>query len=235
METIILEIRAGAGGEEAAIFAADLLKAYSKFAASKNFKVSLLSLTKSSLGGVKEAILEVSGNDVWRIFHKESGTHRVQRIPKTEKYGRIHTSTVTVAVLKEPNISEISINPSEIKVETFKASGKGGQHVNVTQSAVRITHLPSGLVVTSQDQRSSHQNKQKALMILQARLNYLNEQKIQQELITQRRQQIGHGQRAEKIKTYNFPQNRLTDHRSGISWYNLESIMEGKMDDVLGV
>lgn len=234
METIILEIRAGAGGEEAAIFANDLLRAYSKFAAAKGFKVVLVSAVKSSSGGVKEAILEVSGPNVWNIFSQESGTHRVQRVPKTEKYGRIHTSTVTVAVLKEPEVSEVKIKPSEIKVENFKASGKGGQHVNVTQSAVRITHLPSGLVVSSQDERSSHQNKEKALRILQAKLNDLQEQMVEKQLSSLRRAQIGQAKRAEKIKTYNFPQNRLTDHRYGKSWYNLDDILEGKMDDVLG-
>lgn len=233
METIILEIRAGTGGEEAAIFACDLLRAYTKFAFAKNFKVSLVNSYKSSFGGIKEAILEVSGENVWDIFKQESGTHRVQRVPKTEKYGRIHTSTVTVAVLKEPEVSQLSLKPSELRIDHFKASGKGGQHVNVTQSAIRITHLPTGITVTSQDERSSHQNKNKAMRILQAKLNDLEQKKNTQQLIDQRRKQIGSAQRSEKIKTYNFPQNRLTDHRSGKSWYNLEDIMEGKMDDIL--
>lgn len=233
METIILEIRAGTGGEEAAIFASDLLRAYTKFAFAKNFKVSLVNSYKSSFGGIKEAILEVSGENVWDIFKQESGTHRVQRVPKTEKYGRIHTSTVTVAVLKEPEVSQLSLKPSELRIDHFKASGKGGQHVNVTQSAIRITHLPTGITVTSQDERSSHQNKNKAMRILQAKLNDLEQKKNTQQLIDQRRKQIGSAQRSEKIKTYNFPQNRLTDHRSGKSWYNLEDIMEGKMDDIL--
>lgn len=233
METIILEIRAGTGGEEAAIFAADISRAYTKFSTSKNFNVVLISVTKSASGGMKEVILEISGNNVWNIFKNESGTHRVQRVPQTEKYGRVHTSTITIAVLKEPKISEVTLKPSDLKVEYFKASGKGGQHVNVTQSAVRITHLPTGLVVSSQDQRSSHQNKEKALTILQAKLNDLEEQKRLSQLTATRREQIRQGKRAEKIKTYNFPQNRLTDHRSGKSWYNLEDIMEGKMERIL--
>ncbi len=233
METIILEIRAGTGGEEAAIFASDILRAYTKFAASKRFKVSLISSTKSTSGGIKEAILEISGNNVWNIFKGESGTHRVQRVPKTEKYGRIHTSTITVAVLKEPEISEVSLKPKDLKIEHFKASGKGGQHINVTESAIRITHLPTGLTVSSQDERSSHRNKEKALRILQAKLNDLQEQKKIAHLSDIRRKQIGKAKRAEKIKTYNFPQNRLTDHRINKSWYNLEDIMEGKMESVL--
>lgn len=233
METIILEIRAGTGGEEAAIFAADILRAYTKFSASKNFSVALISATRSASGGIKEAILEVSGSNVWNIFRGESGTHRVQRVPKTEKYGRIHTSTITIAVLKEPEMSEVALSPSDLRIEHFKASGKGGQHVNVTQSAIRITHIPSGLVISSQDQRSSHQNKEKALRILQAKLNDLEEQKQLNQLTSARREQIGQGKRAEKIKTYNFPQNRLTDHRLNKSWHNLESIMEGKMNEAL--
>lgn len=230
---VIIEIRAGAGGEEAALFAANLLKMYSKYAVSQGWRQKILDSHPTELGGFKQVILELKDGDVFSKMKYEGGVHRVQRIPETEKSGRIHTSTATVAVLLKPKAAEIKIRPDEIKTDFFKASGPGGQYVNKRMTAIRITHLPTGLVVSSQTERSQLQNKENALSILSARLLEKKEQEEQLKIGGKRKTQIGWAKRAEKIRTYNFPQGRVTDHRIKKSWHNIEQIMAGKLDKII--
>ncbi len=232
-KNIILEIRAGAGGEEAALFASDLFRMYQKYAEEKGWKISILSANRTGLGGFKEVIALVEGEDVYSRLKYESGVHRVQRIPVTESGGRIHTSTVTVAVLPEANEEDIQINPQDLRVETFRASGAGGQYVNTTETAVRITHIPTGITVSCQEERSQYQNRQKAMKILYARLkDYYNRIK-KEEIAKERKEQVGTGERSEKIRTYNFPQNRITDHRVNLTLYKLPDVLEGNLDEII--
>jgi len=228
-----LEIRAGAGGDEAALFAADLFRMYSRYAESQGWKVEIMSSNNLGIGGFKEIIALISGNAVYSRMKYESGVHRVQRVPETETQGRIHTSAVTVAILPEADEVELNINPSELKFDVYRASGPGGQSVNTTDSAVRITHLPTGLVVTCQDEKSQHKNKAKALTVLRARLLDKLEQEHHDKISEARRSQVGTGDRSERIRTYNFPQGRMTDHRINLTLYKLEAIMAGKIDEIL--
>ena len=231
---VFLEIRAGAGGDEAAIFAGDLFRMYARFVEQKKWKISVVSAHEAEQGGFKEIIARIEGQGVYSQLKFESGAHRVQRVPVTESQGRIHTSTCTVAVMPEvEEIDEIKINPSELRIDTFRASGAGGQHVNRTDSAVRITHLSSGLVVECQDERSQHKNKARALSLLQARLLSAQQAEQQREQAETRRLLIGSGDRSERIRTYNFPQGRLTDHRINLTLYQLETIMEGHLHPVI--
>ena len=230
---VIMEIRAGAGGEEAALFAADLARMYMRYAEQKGWKTEILSSNPTGLGGYKEIIFLIKGKGAYSRLKYESGVHRVQRVPETEASGRIHTSTATVAVLPEMEDVEVHIDPKELRIETFRASGAGGQHVNRTDSAVRITHLPTGLVVSCQDARSQHQNREKALQILRARLYAMEQERRQRELGERRRLQVGTGERSEKIRTYNFPQNRVTDHRIGLTLYRLQDVLDGDLDEII--
>ena len=232
-KNIVLEIRAGTGGEEAALFASDLLRMYSRYAESKHWKVELLSSHPTGSGGFKEIILLIEGDRVYSGLKYESGVHRVQRVPVTESQGRIHTSAVTVAVLPEAEEVDVDIRPEEIKVDVYRSSGPGGQSVNTTDSAVRITHLPSGLVVTCQDEKSQHKNKAKALKVLRARLLDAKRDELQEQISEERRGQVGSGDRSERIRTYNFPQGRMTDHRIGLTLYRLESILEGEIQEII--
>jgi len=229
----ILEIRAGAGGDEASLFAADLFRAYSLYGQNHGWKMEILNHHRSEVGGYKEIIAFIGGKNIYKALKNESGVHRVQRIPATEKSGRIHTSTITVAVMPEAETTEIEINPKDIRIDVFRSSGPGGQSVNMTDSAVRITHLPTGIVVSCQDQKSQHKNKDKAMKVLSARLLALEEEKKQKEREDLRSSQVGTGERSEKIRTYNFPQNRVTDHRLKQSWHNLDQIMEGELGEVV--
>jgi len=230
---VVLEIRAGTGGEEAALFAADLFRMYSRYAERKGWKVEVLSHHPTGMGGFKEVIALIEGKGAYSRLKYESGVHRVQRIPVTESQGRIHTSTVTVAVLPEAEEVEVQIDPKDLRIDVFRASGPGGQHVNVTDSAVRITHLPTGLVVQCQDERSQHKNKAKAMKILMARLLELKRKEQEEKIAKERRSQIGTGERSERIRTYNFPQRRVTDHRIGLTLYRLEEVLEGDLDEII--
>lgn len=230
---IIVEIRAGAGGQEASLFSADLFRMYSKYAQSKNWKQKTLDSSPTELGGLKEIIFELKGADVFSKMKYEAGVHRVQRIPKTEKMGRVHTSTLSVAVLPRPQKTEMKINPQDLKMDFYRSSGPGGQYVNKRETAVRITHMPTGLAVTSQTERNQLANKENALAILEARLLEKKETQESEKLGAERKTQIGRAKRAEKIRTYNFPQDRLTDHRIKKSWRNLEEIMEGNLDPII--
>jgi len=227
---IIMEIRAGTGGLEASLFVNDLYRMYTKYANYKNWKVEFISAHPTSLGGFKEVIFGISGRDAWQRLKFESGVHRVQRIPETEAGGRVHTSTATVAVLPEPTDVEVTIEAKDLRIDVFRSSGPGGQSVNTTDSAVRITHLPTGIIVTCQDERSQLKNKNKAMRVLRARLLELKKDQQQEELSQTRKSQIGRAQRSEKIRTYNFPDRRVTDHRAGITIHRLEEIMEGNLD-----
>ncbi|MBE0478562.1 peptide chain release factor 1 [Candidatus Aerophobetes bacterium] len=230
----VVEIRAGAGGEEAALFAADLYTMYTRFAEEKGWKIENIHFHPTDMGGFKEIIFVVEGRESFSILRYESGVHRVQRVPATESSGRIHTSTVTVAVLPEAEeIDEIEIKPEEMRIDTFHSRGAGGQHVNVTDSAIRITHTPTGIVVQCQDERSQHQNKAKALRVLRAELLQLKEEEQRQKISRERKTQIGRGERSERIRTYNFPQARVTDHRAGVTLYNLEEVLEGKLEQLI--
>lgn len=233
MEEAIVEIRAGVGGEEAALFAKDLLRMYSKYAALQGWKMRIFDLKESDLGGIKEVVFELKGNDAFSKMKFEAGVHRVQRIPETERHGRIHTSTATVAVLQKPKEKEIKINPNEIEFDFYKASGPGGQYVNKRMTAVRVKHLPTGIVVSCQTERSLEQNKKMALEILKAKLYEMEKKKEKEKIEKERKAQIGFGERSEKIRTYNFLQNRVTDHRIKKSWHNLEDILEGKLEPVI--
>ncbi len=230
---VIVEIRAGAGGDESALFAAELLKMYSRFAEKKGWRVNLLSSHPTSIGGFKEAIAGIEGADVFAEMKYESGVHRVQRVPETEKTGRIHTSTVTVAVLPEAEAVDVRIGPNDLRIDTFRSSGPGGQSVNVTASAVRVTHLPTNTVVVCQDEKSQLKNKEKALKILRSRILAAEEERRMKEEGEKRKSQIGTGDRSEKIRTYNFPQDRITDHRIKKSWGNIQSVIDGNLEKII--
>jgi len=232
-KNVVLEIRAGTGGEEAALFAADLFRMYGRYAESRNWKVEVLTHHPTGVGGMKEIIALVQGRGAYSALKYESGTHRVQRVPTTETQGRIHTSAVTVAVLPEAEDVEVEIDPGDLKVDVFRSSGPGGQSVNTTDSAVRITHLPSGLVVTCQDEKSQLKNKNKALKVLRARLLDRMTSEQDEERSQQRKNQVGSGDRSERIRTYNYPQGRVTDHRIGLTLYRLESILQGDIQEIV--
>ena len=232
-KNIIMEIRAGTGGEEAALFASDLYRMYSYFAESKHWKLEEISSNMTELGGYKEIILSISGKDVYGSLRWESGVHRVQRVPETESGGRIHTSAVTVAVLPEAEETEVEIRQEDLRIDVMRAGGPGGQCVNTTESAVRITHIPSGLVVICQNQKNQLQNKAEAMRVLRSRLYDLEAGKKAKERAEERKSQVGSGDRSERIRTYNFPQNRLTDHRINLTLYKLDLIMEGQLDEVV--
>ena len=230
---IIMEIRAGTGGEEAALFAGDLFRMYSRYAEMRNWKIELIDISDTGLGGIKEAVFSVNGNNVYGDLKFESGVHRVQRVPETEGSGRVHTSAASVAVLPEAEDVEIEINQNDLKIDIFRAGGAGGQNVNKVETAVRITHLPTGLVVQCQDERSQLKNRQKAMKVLKARLYDLELKKQNAEISAQRKLMVGSGDRSDKIRTYNFPQNRVTDHRIGLTLYNLSNIIEGHIDELI--
>jgi len=230
---VIIEIRAGTGGQEAALFAGDLFRMYSKYAEKQNWNQKILDSHPSELNGFKEIIFELKNGDVFSKMKYEAGVHRVQRIPETEKQERVHTSTASVAVLLKPKKTQIKINPQDLRIDFYRASGKGGQNVNKRETAVRITHLPTGLVVASQTERNQLQNKENAMSILEARFLKRKEMESLEKFGQKRRSQIGRAKRAEKIKTYNFPQNRLTDHRIKKTWHNLEEIMKGKLEEII--
>jgi peptide chain release factor 1 len=231
---IIVELRAGTGGDEAAIFVGDCVRMYKCFAERKGWKVDLLTSTPSEMGGFKEYIMTMSGHNVNRFMQYEAGTHRVQRVPKTESQGRVHTSAITVAVLLEPDEDEeIDIDERDLKIDTYRASGAGGQHVNTTDSAVRITHLPTGTVVYCQEERSQHKNKDKAMRLLSAKIVEEKRRKAELEISSLRSSQVGSGDRSERIRTYNFPQNRVTDHRIDLTLYKLDHVMDGALDEIV--
>jgi len=232
-KNILLEIRAGTGGEEAGLFAGDLFRMYSKFAEKQGWRMEILSRHYTGVGGFKEIIALIEGKGVYRQLKLESGVHRVQRVPVTESQGRIHTSTVTVAILPEAEEVDVQIDPNDLRIDIFRSSGPGGQSVNTTDSAVRITHLPTGIVVSCQDEKSQHKNKAKALKILRARVMDKAQQEKQTEISEKRRNQVGTGERSGRIRTYNFPQGRVTDHRIGLTLYRLESVLEGELDEII--
>ncbi len=232
-KNIMLEIRAGTGGEEAALFAADLFRMYSRYAERKGWEVEILDVNPTGLGGYKEIIALIKGRGAYSRLKYESGVHRVQRIPETESGGRIHTSAVTVAVLPEADEVDVEIRPEDLKIDTMRASGAGGQHVNKTESAVRITHIPTGIVVYCANERSQHQNRARAMQILRTRLYELKLREQEEKIQAERRSQVGSGDRSERIRTYNFPQNRVTDHRIGLTLYRLEQILDGELDDII--
>lgn len=232
-KNVIIEIRAGAGGEEAALFANSLFRMYSMYSESKGWKSEVLSLNDTGLGGIKEISFMIEGEGAYSRFKFESGVHRVQRVPETESGGRIHTSTVTVAVLPEAEEVDIDIYPTDLQIDTYRSSGAGGQHVNKTESAIRITHLPTGTVVECQDERSQYKNKDRAMKILRSRLLEAEREKQNAEIADERRSQVGTGDRSERIRTYNFPQGRVSDHRIGLTLYKIEAIMNGDLDEII--
>lgn len=234
-KNIIVEIRAGAGGDEAALFVGDLFRMYSHFAENSGWKVEVMNSNPTEIGGFKEIIFNITGKEVYKILKHESGVHRVQRIPLTESSGRIHTSTVTVAILPEAEEVELEINPNDLKIDRFRSAGPGGQSVNTTDSAVRITHIPTGIVVTCQDEKSQHKNKAKALKILRARLLNQLEKEKHDEIAQKRKNQVGTGDRSERIRTYNFPQNRITDHRINLTLHNLKEALEGNLENLMNI
>lgn len=232
-KSVIVEIRAGAGGEEAALFAGVLFRAYTKYAESKRWKVEMLDSNPTELGGFKEVIFTIEAKGAYSRLKFESGVHRVQRVPTTEASGRIHTSTVTVAVLPEVDEVDVEINPSDLQIDTFRASGAGGQHINKTESAIRITHIPTGLVVTCQDERSQHKNREKAMRVLRSKLYNMAQEQQNSELAQARKSQVGTGDRSERIRTYNYPQGRVTDHRIGLTLYKIDEILDGDFDEII--
>ncbi|WP_320008910.1 peptide chain release factor 1 [Maridesulfovibrio sp.] len=232
-KNIILEIRAGTGGEEAALFAADLFRMYSRFAESNGWKVEVMNSNPTGTGGFKEIIAAISGSRIYSKMKYESGTHRVQRVPATETQGRIHTSAATVAIMPEAEEVDVQVRNEDLRIDVFRASGPGGQSVNTTDSAIRITHLPTGLVVICQDEKSQHKNKAKAMKVLCSRLLQAEQDKQHEEMAEQRRAQVGSGDRSERIRTYNFPQGRVTDHRINLTLYKLDAVMEGDMNEVV--
>lgn len=229
----IVEIRAGTGGEEAALFASDLYRMYTRYAEVRGWKIEIMTQNPTEIGGFKEIVFSVSGKNAYGALKFESGVHRVQRVPTTESGGRIHTSAVTVAVLPEAEDTDVQVNQEDLRIDVYRSSGPGGQSVNTTDSAVRITHVPTGLVVTCQDEKSQHKNKAKALRVLKARLYEIEEKRKQEERASERRSQIGSGDRSERIRTYNFPQNRVTDHRINLTLYQLDSVMQGELNEVI--
>lgn len=232
-KNVIIEIRGGAGGEEAALFANSLYRMYTMYAESKRWKIEVLNVNDTELGGIKEISFNVIGEGAYSRLKYESGVHRVQRVPETESQGRVHTSTVTVAVLVEADEVELEINPTDLKIDVFRASGAGGQHINKTESAVRITHIPTGVVVECQDERSQYKNKDRAMKILRSRLYESMLEEQNEKIASERRSQVGTGNRSERIRTYNFPESRLTDHRIGLTIYRLENILNGNLDEVI--
>jgi len=233
-KNIIMEIRAGTGGDEAALFVGDLFRMYGKYAEMRHWKSEVMSSNETGLGGFKEVVFSISGKGVYSRLKYESGVHRVQRVPATEASGRIHTSTATVAVLVEPEeVDEIPISINDLRIDTYRSSGAGGQHVNKTDSAVRFTHIPTGIVVACQDERSQHQNREKAMRILKAKLLEQDRRSKEAEIAKNRKQQVGTGERSEKIRTYNYPQSRITDHRIGLTVHNLEFVLEGELEEII--
>jgi peptide chain release factor 1 len=230
---IIVEIRAGTGGEEAALFAGELFRMYARYAESKGWKTEIMDSHPTGLGGYKEVVFSIAGSDAWRYFKFEQGTHRVQRVPQTEAAGRVHTSAVTVAVLPEAEEIDVEIKPDDLRVDTYRSSGAGGQYVNKTESAIRITHIPTGIVVACQDERSQLKNRAKAMKLLRAKIYEKKTQEQQAAIRNNRREQVGSGDRSEKIRTYNYPQNRITDHRIEYSIYRLKEVLEGDLDELL--
>ena len=230
---VIVEIRGGAGGEEAALFAGVLFRMYSMYAEKKGFKIEIINANETEIGGYKEISFMIEGEGAYSRFKYESGVHRVQRVPETESQGRVHTSTTTVAVLPEAEDVELEIDPNDLKIDTFRSSGAGGQHINKTSSAIRITHLPTGMVVECQDERSQYKNKDKALKVLKSRLLKEKQDKQASEIAENRKMQVGTGDRSERIRTYNYPQGRVTDHRIGLTLYKLEEILNGNLDEVI--
>jgi len=232
-KNVIIEIRGGAGGDEAALFAANLLRMYTMYAEYKKWRTEILDLNEIGIGGIKEVVFLISGNGAYSRFKYESGVHRVQRVPETESQGRIHTSTVTVAVLPEAEEVDVEINLNDVQVDTYRSSGAGGQHVNKTDSAIRLTHIPTGIVVACQDERSQYKNKDKAFKILRSKLYEIAQQNQDKEIAQNRKSQVGTGDRSERIRTYNFPQGRVTDHRIGLTLYKIEAIMNGDLDELM--
>ena len=232
-KNVIMEIRGGTGGDEAALFAADLMRMYSMYAESKNWKIDILSSNPTDIGGYKEVSFSIEGQGAYSRLKFESGVHRVQRVPETESSGRIHTSAVTVAVLPEVEEVEVEINQNDLRIDVFRAGGPGGQCVNTTDSAVRITHIPTGIVVSCQDEKSQHKNKDKAMKILRSRIYDVMEEQRHKEIADERKSQVGSGDRSERIRTYNFPQSRVTDHRINLTLYKLEQILDGNLDEII--
>ncbi len=232
-KNVILEVRAGTGGDEAALFGQDLLRMYLRYAERNHWKAEVLEINDTGIGGIKEAVVLIKGKGAYSRLKYESGTHRVQRVPETESSGRIHTSAATVAVLPEVDDVDVEVNPNDVRVDVYRASGNGGQCVNTTDSAVRLTHEPTGLVVTCQDEKSQIKNKEKAFKVLRARLYDLMMQKQNEEISAERKSQVGSGDRSERIRTYNFPQGRVTDHRIGLTLYKLENILDGEIDEII--
>lgn len=232
-KNVIVEIRGGAGGEEAALFAGSLYRMYSMYAERQDWKAEVLNANETELGGYKEISFSIEGEGAYSRLKFESGVHRVQRVPETESAGRVHTSTVTVAILPEVEEVEVDVNPGDLQIDTYRSSGAGGQHINKTESAIRITHIPTGIVVECQDERSQYKNKDKAMKILRSRLYEMKQREQDEKIASQRKSQVGTGDRSERIRTYNFPQGRLTDHRIGLTIYRLDNVMNGDLDEVI--